>query len=310
MRNSFADTFYELSAKNDLLCLVVADISPAGSIEKFRNEFPNRFINTGVAEQIMIGMCAGLAQRGFRPFAYTIATFALFRPFEFIRNDLCYQNLPVTVVGIGGGINYSTLGTTHHAQEDIALVSSLPNMKIIAPSDPLETKYATEWCANQNEGSPAYLRLGRAGEPNLTSDALEPWVFGKFRKIKSGSDFALITYGSIAKEVRIAHNELELQGLSGDLYFVSTLKPIDKVTIYEILDKHKKVFVVEEHISFGGLADRIKLLAFEKKWDGKLIARTLPMSFQHIYGDQSCLYKENLLDSYSISNMIKESLNS
>ena len=98
MRNRFADTFYELGKLDPRLCVVVADISPAGSIAKFRTEFPDRFINTGVAEQIMIAMCAGMAQRGLRPFAYTIATFTLYRPFEMVRDDLCYQNLPVTVV--------------------------------------------------------------------------------------------------------------------------------------------------------------------------------------------------------------------
>ena len=99
MRNMFADTFYELGKDDPRLAVVVADISPAGSIAKFREDFPERFINTGVAEQVMIGLCAGMALRGMRPFAYTIATFALFRTFEFIRDDLCYQDLPVTVVG-------------------------------------------------------------------------------------------------------------------------------------------------------------------------------------------------------------------
>ena len=143
MRNTFADTFYEAGKKDPRLCVVVADISPAGSIQKFREEFPDRFINTGVAEQIMIGMCAGMALRACSPFAYTIATFTLYRPFEFVRDDLCYQNLPVTVVGIGGGVTYSTLGGTHHAMEDVAIACAIPNMSVIAPCDPAETRAAT-----------------------------------------------------------------------------------------------------------------------------------------------------------------------
>src|SRR5262249_59984777 len=127
MRNRFADVFYELGKKDSRLCVVVADISPAGSIAKFRSEFPRRFINTGVSEQIMIGMVAGMAQRGLKPFAYTIATFTLYRPFEMVRDDLCYQNLPVTIVGIGGGVNYSTLRATHHAQEACALGGPIPH---------------------------------------------------------------------------------------------------------------------------------------------------------------------------------------
>jgi transketolase len=151
------------------------------SIAKFRSEFPNRFINTGVAEQIMIGMVAGMAQRGLRPFAYTIATFTLYRPLEIVRDDLCYQDLPVTIVGIGGGVTYSTLDATHYAQEDIALGCALPNMNVIAPCDPAEVEAATRWCAKQELG-PVYLRLAKAGEPNLTGEATTLWQFGKIRK--------------------------------------------------------------------------------------------------------------------------------
>src|SRR5436305_12499472 len=120
--------------------MVVADISPAGSMARFRTEFPARLINTGVAEQIMVGMAAGMAQRGLRPFAYTIATFTLYRPFEMVRDDLCYQNLPVTIVGIGGGVTYSTLGATHHAQEDVSIASAIPNMSVIAACEPAESR--------------------------------------------------------------------------------------------------------------------------------------------------------------------------
>lgn len=167
MRNIFADTFYELGKADPRLAIVVADISPAGSIARFREEFPDRFVNTGVSEQIMIGMCAGMALRGLRPFAYTIATFTLFRPYEFVRVDLCYHNLPVTIVGIGGGVTYSTLGSTHHALEDVSIACAIPNMAVVAPCDPRETREATLWCAGQQRG-PVYLRLGKAGEPDFT----------------------------------------------------------------------------------------------------------------------------------------------
>src|SRR3954451_24124627 len=128
----------------------------------------------------MIGMVVGMAQRGLRPFAYTIATFALYRPFEMVRDDLAYQNLPVTVVGIGGGVTYSTLGATHHAQEDIAIATAIPNMAVIAPCDPAETEAATRWCATQERG-PVYLRLGKAGEPDLTTRAEDAFAFGQVR---------------------------------------------------------------------------------------------------------------------------------
>ena len=197
MRDSFARTLYDIGHKTKDVFIVVADISPAGSMAPFRNDFPDRFINVGVAEQSMIGLCAGLALRGCRPFAYTIATFAIYRPFEQVRVDVCYQNLAVTIVGIGGGISYSTLGGTHHAQEDVAIMSALPNMTVLAPCDAAETAAAT-WAAVERNG-PVYLRLGKAGEPDLTSKAVDPYVFGKIRRLRQGRDICFLSYGPITK---------------------------------------------------------------------------------------------------------------
>jgi len=197
MRNTFSEALYQAASANPDVYIVVADISPVGSMEKFSKQYPERFINVGVAEQSMIGICAGLALKGCQPFAYTIATFALYRPFEMVRDDLCYQNLPVTVVGMGAGIIYSTLGGTHHTQEDIAIAGAIPNMQIIAPCDPAECTQATRYCAAQKKG-PIYLRIGKAGEPNYTDKAVDPWVFGKLRRLRRGSDVAILTYGVIA----------------------------------------------------------------------------------------------------------------
>src|ERR1700739_2804220 len=122
MRNTFSETLYECAKKDPRIFIVVADISPAGSMAKFQAEYPEGFINVGVAEQVMIGIAAGLALKGCQPFAYTIATFSLYRPFEIVRDDLCYQNLPVTVVGMGAGVIYSDHGGTHHTIEQHVLL--------------------------------------------------------------------------------------------------------------------------------------------------------------------------------------------
>lgn len=299
MRNRFAEVFYELGKSNPNLCLIVADISPAGSIEKFRREFPDRFINTGVAEQIMIGMAAGMSQRGLKPFAYTIATFALYRPFEFIRDDLCYQNLPVTVVGIGGGITYSTLGATHHALEDISIASSIPNMSVIAPCDPLEVEAATRWCAEQEFG-PVYLRLGKAGEPNLTEKAIDGWEFGKIRKIVDGDQIAILTYGSIASTAVDVSNKLQQNSVSCSIYFASTLKPVDFNSLSEIFAKYKHIAIIEEHIARGGLASIVKQFAFDFKWSGQMHSFHLKDEFLHKYDSHKELLKIHNLDSKSI----------
>jgi transketolase len=297
MRNRFADTFYELGKADPRLCVVVADISPAGSIAKFRSDFPRRFVNTGVSEQIMIGMVAGMAQRGLRPFAYTIATFTLYRPFEMVRDDLCYQNLPVTIVGIGGGVTYSTLGATHHAQEDVAIASAIPNMSVIAPCDPAETEAATRWCATQERG-PVYLRLGKAGEPDFSSKAPQPWEFGKVRQLRSGSDVAIVSYGPIMKRAMAVADRFEAAGKRTAVFSVHTLKPLDCETLAQIMQAYNQVVVIEECAPNGSLAMRIKELAWNIGAKCRLDSFTLKDAFIHCYGSH-----DDILDAHGLASV-------
>jgi transketolase len=284
----FAETFYQAGRHDKRLCLVVADISPAGAIDKFRYEFPDRFVNTGVAEQIMIGMCAGIALRGLRPFAYTIATFALFRPYEMVRDDLCYQNLPVTVVGIGGGVTYSTLGGTHHAQEDVSIACSIPNMTVLAPCDPAETKLATEWCTTQERG-PVYLRLGKAGEPVLTANAADPWEFGKLRYLSRGRDVCILSYGPTAKLACDVGEWFAGRGRSVSLASVHTLKPLDEEGIREALKAHEQVVVIEELAPNGSLGQRVKAIAWDARAACRLDTFSLDDAFHHVFGSHGDL---------------------
>ena len=283
MRNRFADVFYDLGVQMDRLCIVVADISPAGSIAKFREEFPDRFINTGVSEQIMIGMAAGMAQRGLRPFVYTIATFTLYRPFEMVRADLCYQNLPVTIVGIGGGLTYSTLGATHHAQEDVSIAASIPNMSVIAPCDPDETGLATRWCASQAWG-PTYLRLGKAGEPDFTSGAPDDWKFGKIRLLRPGHDVCILSYGPIMKQAMALADKFDERGDSAAVVSVHTLKPLDREGIADVLRRFKRVVVIEECAPNGSLSMRVEQMAWQLGATCTIDTFTLQDAFIHCYG--------------------------
>lgn len=288
MRDTFARTLYQVACKQPNVFIVVADISPAGSMAQFRQEFPDRFINVGVAEQSMIGICAGLALRGCKAFAYTISTFAIYRPFEQVRIDLCYQNLPVTVVGIGGGVSYSTLGGTHHAQEDIAVMGSIPNMSIIAPCDPRETEAATWACAQHN--GPVYLRLGKAGEPDLTADAVEAFEFGKIRKIKNGEGACVISYGPIMKMAWDAAMQLEGQlGTRIAIYSAHTLKPLDRERLASIMNKYDKVIIVEEHSERAGLAAQAKQVAWDYGVRCRLHTFSLRDEFIHLYGGNADL---------------------
>lgn len=304
MRNTFATTFYDVAQRDERLAVVVADISPAGSIQKFREDFPSRFVNTGVSEQIMIGMCAGMSLRGLRPFAYTIATFTLFRPYEFVRDDLCYQNLPVTIVGIGGGVTYSTLGGTHHAMEDVAIAGALPNMSIIAPCDPSETKAATLWCTTQDQG-PVYLRLGKAGEPNLTQNALDPWEFGKLRYLKRGHDVCILSYGPIMKLASSLADNVEKAGKSVSLVSVHTVKPLDRDGIIKALSSHEHIVVIEECVPVGGLASKVKEIAWDNRSQCRLDSFTLQDKFIHCYGSHADLLAAHGLELKTILSQLK-----
>jgi transketolase len=298
VRNAFSEALYEEATGNPDLYIVVSDISPAGSIAKFRSRYPNRFINVGVAEQSMIGICAGLALKGCQPFAYTIATFSLYRPFEMIRDDLGYQNLPVTVVGMGAGLVYSTLGGTHHAQEDIAVAGAIPNMQIIAPCDPLECVEATRWCARQRNG-PVYLRIGKAGEPVLTKDA-EPWRFGKVRYLRRGTEICILSYGIITGMAMTVADRLASQGNSVSLASVHTMKPLDREGIAEALSRHRHVIVIEEHAPQGGLAAQAKQIAWDRRAGCRLDAFTLQDAFIHKYGSHDDLLAAHGLNAERI----------
>jgi transketolase len=303
MRDTFARTVYEVARTRPNVFVVVADISPAGSMGPFRKDYPEQFVNVGVAEQSMIGLCAGLAMRGATPFAYTIATFAVYRTFEIVRDDLCYQNLPVTVVGIGAGVVYSTLGGTHHAQEDIAVMSALPNMSILAPCDPLETVAAT-WASARASG-PVYLRLGKAGEPNLTDQAVDPFEFGKIRYLRKGGDTCVVSCGPILKMAARVADELEGSGRSVSLVSCHTLKPLDREGLAQLMATHDEVIVVEEHSEIGGLAAQLKVLAYERKSSCDLLTFSLRDEFIHVFGSHEDVLTAHGLEARRITDAVR-----
>ena len=305
MRNKFADAIYEIGKKDPRICALVADISPAGSMVKFREEFPERFVNCGVAEQAMIGIAAGMALKGMRPFCYTIATFSLYRPFEMVRDDLGYQNLPVTVIGMGAGVIYSTLGGTHHTMEDIAVASAIPNMTVLAPCDPEEMRLATAWCATESTG-PVYMRLGKAGEPDLTKDAAEPFRVGKARTLKQGDgSLCILTYGITMKMAfDVAARMQDKTGKTPTVVSVHTIKPLDEAGILAALTSHERTVVIEEHVPHGGLASRVKELAWDNGVTRGLKSFTLKDEFIHFYGTYDELLARHGLEAGAIADSL------
>jgi transketolase len=305
MRDAFARTFYDVAKADPRIFMVVADISPASKMANFKEEFPSRFVDVGVAEQTLIGLSAGLALRGYKPFAYTIANFTIYRPFEQVRNDLCYQNLPVTVVGVGGGLSYSSLGGTHHTIEDVCVMSAIPNMSILAPCDPLEVDESVKIAAAYN--GPMYLRLGKAGEPNLTAEAPEPFAFGKLRMIRPGNDICILSYGPIMKlAFEVASGLQRDNSLSSAIFSVSTLKPLDRERIESLLRAFKTVVIIEEHVERGGLGAQVKQIAWDMGAACKLYTFHLRDEFLHVYGTQDDLRRAHGLSTDRIIRAVAE----
>jgi transketolase len=204
------------------------------------------------------------------------------------------------VVGMGAGVIYSTLGGTHLTQEDIAIAGALPNMQIIAPCDPAECTEATRHCAQQKIG-PIYLRIGKAGEPIVTDKAVDPWVFGKLRYIKRGTDVCLLSYGVIMPKVMKLAEQFEAKGKSVSVVSCHTLKPLDRNGIIEALKGHQQVIVIEEHVPQGGLAPQTKQIAWDIGATCRLYTFTLQDEFIHNYGSHDDLLAAHGIDFIKIA---------
>lgn len=306
MRDRFAETLNELAQTHNDIVILAADISPVGKINEFVKNNPSRFLNVGVAEQSMIGIAAGLAMGGYFPFCYTIATFSLLRPFEFVRNDLGYQDLPVVVVGMGAGLSYPTLGFTHHAQEDVGVCSTIPNLEIWTPCDPNSVEFALRSIVAKRE-HPSYLRLGKAGEPNLlfASDYIEELGFGRlFHKPNDNFEVFFLTYGTITKNVIEASQMLCDNGYSSQVLSLLQISNTYFRAICEIIPQNALVVVIEEHIAPGGLGSQLALFLMNSQNILNFLHICLPTSPSHLYGSSDWLLHELGLSPIAIAEKV------
>jgi transketolase len=252
MRDAFIKSLHSLADSDPRVMLLSSDIGFA-VFDQFRDSFPGRFLNFGIAEANMIGVAAGLTLSGMRPFAYTIIPFLTMRAFEQIRVDFCIQNQPAVLVGVGGGLAYGVLGPTHHATEDIAVMRALPNMTVITPSDPAEAQKAT-LAAHEHEG-PVYIRLGKNGEHDLPDYG--DFKIGKSVRIKEGNDITIITGGPVLRVALDAAQALEGQGISCRVINMHTVKPLDHEAVITASSETKAIITLEEHSIIGGLGSAV-----------------------------------------------------
>ena len=290
MRTAFINELIEQARINPKIFLVVGDLG-FSVVEPFANEFPNRFLNAGVAEQNMTGVAAGLASEGYHVFTYSIANFSTLRCFEQIRNDIAYHNFSVTIVAVGGGLAYGSLGYSHHAIQDIASMRTLPNLTLLAPADPGETKECVEWLSHNPR--PSYLRIGKAGEKNL--HGIRGVDSGPLCVREGKEDIALISTGGILDETLKASELLRETGSDVAVFSLPWLKPL-QIKMLQTLESYTRLITVEEHVAEGGLASAIR----EKLPDIPVYSMSINGLKSHEVGSQSFLRKSNGISARDI----------
>ena len=253
MRDAFVKKLGEVAATDPSVMLLVGDLG-FGVVADFGTTYPHQFLNCGVAEQSMVGIAAGLASAGRRPFVYSIANFPTLRPLEQIRNDVCYHGLGVTIVSVGSGLAYGSLGYTHHAVEDIAILRSLPGMRVYSPADAQECRAAVEEILA--DPSPAYLRLGKNREP-VMHDHTPDLSTGAPLPIREGSDITLIATGPIVTQAIAVHEALAEQGVSVRVMTCPVIKPLNPAAIAAAAEGTRGIVTLEEHTLHGGFGSAV-----------------------------------------------------
>jgi transketolase len=253
MRTAFIDTLCELAAEDERVWLLTGDLGYS-ALERFAAAYPRRYVNVGVAEQNLAGIAAGLARCGRLPFIYSIANFPTLRCLEQIRNDICYHEGAVKIVAVGGGFTYGAQGYTHHGVEDLAIMRALPNMTVVAPGDPVETRLATRAIVQQP--GPCYLRLGKAKEP-IVHEVEPEFQLGKAILLRQGWDVALVSTGGMLQETVTVARRLEAEGVGARVLSMHTVKPIDEDAVLRAARETGAVVTVEEHRLTGGLGSAV-----------------------------------------------------
>ena len=304
MRDKFIETLAEEVEINSNIILITGDLG-FGVLDSFRDKYPNNFINAGVAEQNMTGIAAGLALEGKIVFTYSIANFPTMRSFEQIRNDVCYHDLNVNIVSVGAGFSYGSLGMTHHATEDLAVMRSLPNMTMLSPSGLWETAEATK--ALIRTSGPGYLRLDKSKGDDKPLDDKEFFEVGKSRILSNGKDCTIIVTGGILEEAQKAKIILEEIGISTKILNVHSIKPIDTESIIDAYTSTSATVTLEEHSIIGGLGSAVAEIIADNQLAGKKFMRIgLRNGFSTIVGSQAYLRECYSMDSKSIASIIKK----
>lgn len=297
MRDTFVRTLSGLAPSRPDIMFITADLG-FGVLNDFIARFPSQFLNVGVAEQNMTGVAAGLALEGRTVFTYSLGSFPTLRCLEQIRNDVCYHNLCVKIVSVGGGMSYGPVGFSHHATEDLAILRSLPNMVVVSPGDHWEVEGATR--ALLSHPGPAYLRLDKSAAPP-TAKAHDIFKIGKIRVIREGNDVTLAATGGILGEALRAAEMLSQLGVGARVLSVHTVKPLDLAALSAAARETGGIVTIEEHVVEGGLGGVVAESLLEAgAIPGFFLRFGLQSCFSAVVGSQSYLRRVYGLDAHSI----------
>ena len=304
MQKAYITKLMEIAQTDKEVVHCLAD-SGTGYDEIFRHNFPSQIFNFGIAEENMVAAAAGMATVGKIPFVFTAGAFLAYRSLEFIRNDICFQNLNVKIVGMGSGLSWSSLGPTHHTTEDIAILRSLPNLTVLSPSTPKQVSECVE-LAYKIKG-PVYIKIEMNNEKEFFEDDYKLELL-KDDILKQGNDILIYTTGPILEEVYDAVEMLEKDNIKALLVNVTSIKPFNKKSFIAHSNDYKMVFTIEEHSIFGGLGSILSEIIAKNDLHCKLYPIGLNYTFANSYGSYKDVRKANKLDSNSIYLTIKEVL--
>ena len=304
MRRTGLDMVYELAKRDPRVVFIGSDLGP-GTLDQMKEEMPDRFFMEGVQEQHAIGMAAGMAMEGYIPYVNTIATFITRRCFEQVAVDLCLHNLPVRLIGNGGGLVYAPLGPTHLAIEDMGIFRTLPNMTIVAPTDAEEMKRFMP--ATLDQAGPVYIRLGKGGDPIVSRDE-DGFTIGDSIELKPGKDVALIATGVMVNRALAAAETLAKDGIDCAVINMHTLKPLDEERILNLVKTHPLLVTIEEHVLAGGLGSAVSELLSDRLGGPPPALKRIgiPDAFPHEYGSQDSLMEALGLQPGAIAETVRK----
>lgn len=295
MRDAFLDELLASARTDPNIMLVVGDLG-FGVVEEFAQALPHQFLNAGVAEQNMVGAAAGLASTGYRVYVYSIGNFPTLRALEQIRNDVCYHSLDVTIVAVGAGVSYGTLGYTHHAIEDISVMRTLPGLRVVCPADPMEGRSAVH--DSLNGKGPTYIRLGKNGEPRLHKEP--PASLRRPLLLREGTEITIVGTGAVVGECLVAAKSLEQAGLSAGVWSCPSIKPLD-ASWFAGLQASRLVVTVEEHVRSGGFGSAVLEVLNDAGVDIALLRLGIDEGKQSMIGSGAFIRKAHGLDSEGIA---------